>query len=78
MFSSDPKTPLYRTVVLIAGLAALGLGFAPILRHGDLFYKNWFGELVFSPLAIIFGLVMVFAALFRPSILDTSTNRTKR
>jgi len=55
MFSSDPKTPLYRTVVLIAGLAALGLGFAPILRHGDLFYKNWFGELVFSPLAIILG-----------------------
>jgi hypothetical protein len=33
----------------------ISLGVAPILKRGDIFYTNWFGGLVFSPLAIIFG-----------------------
>ncbi len=77
MFDLEPKKPLYRGIAALAGLVLLGLGLRPILSHRDLVYTNWFGELVFSPFAIIFGLVIVWGALFKPEILGKST-RTKR
>jgi len=77
MFDLEPKKPLYRGIAALAGLVLLGLGLGPILSHGDLFYKNWFGEWVFAPFAIIFGLVIVWGALFKPEILGKST-QTKR
>jgi hypothetical protein len=61
MLSTDPQRPLPRIVAGLAGLAMISLGVAPILKRGDIFYTNWFGELVFSPLAIIFGLFTIGA-----------------
>jgi len=78
MFSSDPKSPMVRVVASLAGLTVGEWGLASIFRHGDLHYQNWFGELVFAPLAILFGLVMILGALFKPEILGRPGASPKR
>jgi len=65
--SDSYKTLKSRSVFLLLGLAAIALGVVPVLR-GDLFYENWWGGLVFSPIAIILGLVMILGAVFKPNI----------
>jgi len=47
-------------------------GMHPILSSGSLDYRNWFGGLVFAPLAVIFGLLVILAALFKPQFLQTT------
>jgi hypothetical protein len=65
MLNTDPHGFLYRMVALVAGLAIIGFGVGPLLHRGDLFGTNWFGELVFAPLAIVLGLIVVGFALFK-------------
>ncbi len=66
MLNSDPHGFLYRIVAVVAGLAIVSFGVTPLLHRGDLFSTNWFGELVFAPLAIVFGLIVIAFALFKP------------
>ena len=70
MLNNDPRGFLYRLVAVVAGLTIAGCGLGPILKRGDLFSTNWFGELVFAPLAILLGLVVVAVALFKPDWLS--------
>jgi hypothetical protein len=78
MFNSDPKSPLIRVIAGLAGLAVFSRGLAAILWRGDLHYRNWFGEWVFVPFAILFGLVILFGALFKPEILGRPSTLPKR
>ena len=78
MFNSDPKSPFIRAVAALAGLTVFGWGFRAIFWRSDLHYTNWFGELVFAPLAMLFGLVIIFGAVFKPEILGRSPTRLKR
>jgi uncharacterized membrane protein YdjX (TVP38/TMEM64 family) len=70
MLNTDPKRPLARIVAVFAGLAVFGWGMRAVLGQHNLHYQNWFGELIFAPLAILFGLVIIFGALFKPEILS--------
>jgi hypothetical protein len=56
----------------------IGMGIAPLVVRRDLFYTNWFGGLVFAPLAIVGGIFTVFCAAFRPSWLANRTSRHGR
>jgi len=47
----------------IFGLVAFFVGLRPILT-GQYSYENWFGGLVFAPVAIIAGVLMVLGAIF--------------
>jgi hypothetical protein len=78
MFNYDPKRPLVRGVAAIAGLVVIGWGVAAVRPRGDLHYSNWFGEPVFAPFAIIFGLIIVVGALFKPEILGRSHSRLRK
>ena len=78
MFNADPKSPRVRIVAASAGLAVLGWGLGAIVWRGDLHYKNWFGELVFAPFAILFGLVITLTAVFRPELLGGKPARSKQ
>ena len=66
MLNADPHGLLYRIVAVVAGFAIVGFGAAPLLQRGDLFAPNWFGELVFAPLASVLGLMVIVFALFKP------------
>jgi hypothetical protein len=65
VLNNDPHGFLYRIVAVVAGLAIIGFGAAP-LQRGHLFSTNWFGELIFAPLAILLGLMVIMFALFKP------------
>ena len=66
MLSTQPQRALTRIVAALAGLAMISLGVAPILKRADIFYTNWFGGPVFSPLAITFGVFVIVCAVFKP------------
>lgn len=78
MLNTDPKRPLARIVAALAGLSIFGWGLGAILWHGDLHYRNFFGELVFAPFAILFGVIILGGALFKPEILGKDPKRLKR
>jgi hypothetical protein len=77
MLNTDPHGFLYRVVAVVAGLAIIGFGLAP-LHRGDLFGANWFGELVFAPLAIVLGLIVIAFAVFKPEWLVAKRVERKR
>jgi len=72
MLNVDPRGPVYRGVAAIAGLCMIGLGLRPILLNGDLNYHNWFGGLVFAPLATLCGVCVLLAALLKPQWLQST------
>ena len=78
MLNTDPHSFLYRLVAVVAGLAIIGFGLGPLLRGGDLFSTNWFGGLVFGPLAILLGLIVIGFALFKPEWLVAKRIERKR
>ena len=78
MLNTDPHSPVYRVVAVVAGLAIIGFGVGPLVHGGDLFGTNWFGELVFGPVAIVLGLIVVGFALFKPEWLVTKQIERKR
>jgi hypothetical protein len=78
MFNPDPKRPLIRIVAAIAGVVFFATGIFSVLWRQELHYVNWFGELVFAPFAVLFGLILFLGALFRPEILGTSPRRHRR
>lgn len=78
MLNTDPHGFLYRVVAAVAGLAIIGFGVGPLLHSGGLFGTNWFGELVFAPLAMILGLIVVGFALFKPEWLVAKRIERKR
>jgi hypothetical protein len=53
----------------LLGLALTGMGSAS-LRRGDLFYENWWGGLVFGPMAIVFGILLMIGAVFAPTLFE--------
>jgi len=65
MLNVEPSGFLNRFVAVLAGLAMISLGGVALIKK-DLFYTNWFGELVFAPIAVIFGLFTIWCALFKP------------
>ena len=82
MLNADPHSFLYRSVAFVAGVSVLGIGAMRLLRYNDVVYANWFGQLVFAPLAILLGLFVALCAVFKPDWLDRRpaqrTPRTRR
>jgi hypothetical protein len=69
---------LFRSVVALLGLYCIGVGLRAILVRNDLHYTNWFGGLVFAPVVILLGAIIVLAALFKPEMLVGKVGKTKR
>jgi hypothetical protein len=78
MLNVDPKGMLNRSVAAFIGVCAIGSGLHAIVVNNDFNYTNWFGGLVFAPVAILLGGVVLFGALFKPEILGRRMSRKKR
>jgi hypothetical protein len=67
---------------MVAGLAGLSIfawGLGAILWRGELLhYRIFFGEFVFAPVAILFAVILIVGALFKPEILGKAPKRLKR
>jgi hypothetical protein len=73
----DPHGVLYRLVAVLAGLVLICLGLSALLR-GESSYANWFGGLVFAPLAVLFGVFILSCAIFKPDWLATKAVERRR
>ena len=78
MLNTEPQHPLTRVVAGFTGLAAVGFGISTLLRRGEMFYTNWWGGLVFAPLAVILVLFIIGCALFKPSWLAAPRDPSHR
>jgi hypothetical protein len=67
MLNAERERPLVCIVAALAGLAMVGFGVWALVRRGDMFYTNWLGGLVFTPLAILLGVFIIGCAAFKPS-----------
>jgi uncharacterized membrane protein len=67
MWNVNPTKPVFRVLFVFFGITLLAFGLAA-LKTPLLSRRNWWGGLVFGPFAIIFGLVFILGALFKPSI----------
>ena len=83
MWNVNPAKPVFRVLFVFFGIILLGFGLAALktslLASSRVFlllrvyatglsYRNLWGGLVFGPFAILFGLVFILGALFKPSI----------
>jgi hypothetical protein len=78
MLNTNPRRPLSRIVAVLAGLAIFGWGLRGVFWQPDLHYRNWFGELAFGPFAILFAVLIIFGALFKPEIFGNSPTQPRR
>ena len=67
MWRVDPAKPIFRALFVMFGIMFLAFGITA-LRNDLLSYRNSWGGLVFGPFVIIFGLVFILGALFKPNI----------
>jgi hypothetical protein len=68
MLSANHKGPTHRIIFVRVGAVFLGIGISA-LRRGDLFtYQTWWGGMGFGPFAIVFGILFILGAIFKPDI----------
>ena len=65
MLNVPVQSFFFRFIIFVLGLSLVAIGIKPLLWH-DFFYTNWFGGLVFAPLAILGGLFIAVCAVFKP------------
>jgi hypothetical protein len=76
MLNFDPRRPIYRALFLVLGAVMIGFGLTP-LRHGSASYETWWGGSAFAPFAIIFGVIILVGAIFKPTIFGRQPGKSK-
>lgn len=59
------KRLFIRSGLILVALMVIGTGLVPLALKGDLFYSNWWGGLVFAPLAVLGGIFFLYLVLFK-------------
>jgi hypothetical protein len=67
MWYVDPARPIYRVLFAIAGAGCLVFGLMA-LKYPLLLSRNPWGAMALGPFAILFGLIMILGAVFKPGI----------
>ena len=68
MLNPNPKKPLNRAVFMIVGILFIGTGLSTFRQGHALSYQTLWGGLGFGPFAILFGLIFILGAIFKPNI----------
>jgi len=56
---------IYQGFAILIALAVITTGLRLLLFKGHMFYNNWWGGLVFSPLTIVVGLFLLYLVIFK-------------
>ena len=59
------KKLFIRSGLVLVALVIIGTGLIPLIFKGNLFYSNWWGGLVFAPLAVLIGIFFLYIVLFK-------------
>jgi uncharacterized membrane protein YczE len=66
-----------RALFLVTGLVFLAFGLSA-LAHKDLSYVSKLGQLVFAPVPLLIGLLLVIMAFFKPESIERKWNRSRK
>lgn len=50
---------------IVVAFMVIGTGVIPLVVKKDLFYSNWWGGLVFAPLAVLVGCFFLYLIIFK-------------
>ena len=64
MMKKSKKLFIRFGLVLVA-LMGIGSGLITLILKDSLFYSNWWGGLVFAPLAVLVGIFFLYIVLFK-------------
>ena len=56
---------IYQGFAILISLTVISTGLAPILAQGGIFYFNWKGAVVFSTIAILVCLLLLYLVVFK-------------
>ncbi len=66
MLNDKSRQMANRIAGVVVGVLAVVLGLASLL-NGKSSYQNYWGGLVFAPVAILMGFLVLFISIFRPT-----------
>jgi hypothetical protein len=61
----NTKKQFERSGLVLVALMIIGTGLIPMVSKGNLFYSNWWGGLVFAPLAVLVGIFFLYIVIFK-------------
>ena len=62
---NSAKKRFIRSGLVFIALMTIVTGLMPLILKGDLFYTNWWGGLVFTPLVVLVGTFFLYIVLFK-------------
>ena len=65
IMKASSKKLFIRSGLILTAFVMIGMALIPLVFKGDLFYSNWWGGLVFAPLALIIGVFFLYLVLFK-------------
>ncbi len=61
----NSKQIFLRSGLILVALIVIGTGLIPVVLKKDLFYSNWWGGMVFTPLVVLIGTFFLYLAVFK-------------
>ena len=61
----NTKKLFVRFGAILVALVIIGTGLIPVALKRDFFYSNWWGGLVFAPLAVLIGIFLLYLIVFK-------------
>jgi hypothetical protein len=63
--TKNTKKLFVRSGLALVALMIIGTGLIPLVLNKNLFYLNWWGGLIFAPLAVIVGIFFLYIVIFK-------------
>jgi hypothetical protein len=63
--TKNTKKLFVRSGLALVALMIIGTGLIPLVLKKNSFYLNWWGGLVFAPLAVIVGIFFLYIVIFK-------------
>jgi hypothetical protein len=63
--TKNTKKLFVRSGLALVALMIIGTGLIPLVLNKNLFYLNWWGGLIFAPLAVIVGIFFLYIVILK-------------
>jgi hypothetical protein len=71
MLSEKKRESIGKVFLILISIILILFGIGKLLK-GDLNYSNYWGGVVFAPIAIIIGIILIFVVLFSKNLIKNN------